>query len=109
MHCKKSRKSPPAADVVDQYGLKTGGRELHIVGKGLQGAATFQVEAALARIFIGPDDAHAMRLCIVGNGRGLALGRVALVLGGHAHILGNQDVPIERLHGVGHNVMRKHC
>lgn len=102
------REPSPTADVVDQNSVEARGGELHIPEKGLKSASTFEVQPTLAGVLVGLDDLHAVRLGVFSNCRSLVLRGVALMLGGHAHILGNRDEPSGALISVGHCVVRGH-
>jgi len=79
--------TPPAADVVDQDDLEVRLARLDLLDQPLQGQSSIDAQTALALVGIGPDDLDATSGGVLSNLVALILGRVLLMLGGHAHIL----------------------
>jgi hypothetical protein len=81
----------PTADVVNQDGVEFRLSALNIPDQPLQRIATFQSQAALAFVGIGPDDLDAALGRIAPDRHRLVFGGVLLVLRGHADILGRRQ------------------
>lgn len=84
-------KSAPPTYVIDEYGLEIGIAGAHIVYKFLQRKTAFELQTALARVFVGPDDLEAAPRRILRDDFRLVLGGIFLVLRRHAHILRRPD------------------
>jgi hypothetical protein len=83
--------APPAADVIDQDDLEIGITGLDITDQALQRIAAIDVEAAAPFVGVGAHDRDAVLLGVFPDLVGLVLGRVLLVVGGHAHVFGGGE------------------
>ena len=84
--------SPPAADVVDEDGLEVGLPGLDVLNQLLQPVPSADIEAALAFVGVRSDDADAASGGVLADFVGLVLGRVLLMLCGHADIFRRQKL-----------------
>jgi hypothetical protein len=77
----------PAADVVDQDGFEVGCAGFDVVDQLFEGVAALDPQAALARIGVGADDDEVACVGVAADRGLLVLGRILLVLRGHADVL----------------------
>ena len=84
-------KPPPATHVVDENDAEVGTPRPDIVDQLLQCVPAVDSQAALPVIGVGTDDRDAALLGVPLDDIGLILRRVALVLGGHPHVLRGSD------------------
>ena len=94
-------KSSPSADVVDQDGLELGMPVRHIGDELLHAGAPDDLEAALSGVDVGLNNFHAVRIGIALDRDELVLGRILLVLGGHAHVGRHGRETTRIIHGLG--------
>lgn len=81
----------PAADVIDQDRAELGGAASHVGEQLLQGLPSVQGQPAPPRVLVGLDDLESAARRVLGDGFGLVLGRIPLMLRRHAHILRRAD------------------
>ena len=77
----------PAADVVDQDCLEVGDTGLDVVDQLPERVTPLDPETALARVRVGAHDLEVARFGVALDRHLLVLGRVLLMLGGHADVL----------------------
>ena len=81
-------KPAPSADVVDQDDLEVGPAVLNVGDQALQCLAAVDAQATLSFVGVGLDDLDATTRGVLTDLVALVLGRVLLMLGRHANVLG---------------------
>ncbi len=82
----------PAAYVIDQQGFEIGSAAFDIVQQALKSETPAEIESAFAFIGISLHNLISAPLSITSDRFRLIVGRILLMLGRHAHILGRSNL-----------------